>query len=367
MPGAEASRERETKGIAPDAVEAFVREALGQVGLSADDAALVAESLVLSDTMGVHTHGTKLLAQYLRKLVAGGYRPAGRPRILREGPGWAVVDGDSALGQVGCGFAMRLAIAKARDVGTAYVGLGNTGHIGAAGCWALLAAREGLFGMAMGNDVPTVAAPGSRTAVLGSNPFAWAAPQPGGDPIFLDIATAVVAGGKVYAAVQRGEPIPAGWLIGPDGLPTTDAGLFPHATALAPMAGHKGYGIGLLVELLSGVLVGGPIASQVGSWMFDPAERPSRHNAAFVAIDVAAIAAPGGYEATLRRLVDEIHAAQTASGVDRVLLPGEIEWRTRAAALARGMHLPPDVLAKLAEAAQVAGIEPPPWLGTGTA
>lgn len=340
-------------------LEGFVRAALGRVGLTPEDAAVVAEPLVLADTMGVHTHGTKLLAQYLRKLAAGGYRPRGTPRILREGPAWAVVDGDAALGQVGSAFAMRLAIAKARAVGTAYVGLRNTGHIGAAGSYALLAARAGLFGLVVGNDVPSVAAPGSRTAVLGSNPLAWAAPVPGGDPLLLDIATAATAGGKVYAAVQRGEPIPASWLVGPDGLPTSDGSLYPQRASLAPMAGHKGYGIGLMVELLSAVLAGGPTTSGVGSWMFDPADTPSRHNAGFIAIDIATIAAEGDYETGMRRLVAEIHAAPPAANATGVLLPGELEWRRRAESLAAGIDLPADVRRSLAQAAEVAGVALP--------
>jgi LDH2 family malate/lactate/ureidoglycolate dehydrogenase len=268
------------------------------------------------------------------------------------------LDGDSALGQVGCSFATRLAIAKARTTGVAYVGLVNTGHIGAAGGYAVQAAREGMLCIVVGNDVPSVAAPGSRKAVLGSNPLAWAAPVPDGDPIFLDIATAAVAGGKVYAALQRGETIPDSWLIGPDGLPTSDGSLYPQQAALAPMAGHKGYGIGLLVEFLSGVLPGGTSTWQIGSWMFDPAAKPSLHNAGFVAIDVAAVAEPATYRAAVERLTAEIHAAETAVGVERVLLPGEREWRQVREAETAGIRLPADVRAKLDEAAALVGIPP---------
>lgn len=344
--------------VTPAALRDFVRTALAKVGLTPADAAAAAEPLVLADTMGVHTHGTKLLAGYLKKLLAGGYRPGGTPRIVREGPAWGVVDGDAALGQVGCSFATRLAIAKARHAGVAYVGLVNTGHIGAAGAYAVQAAREGMLCIVTGNDVPSVAAPGSRTAVLGSNPLAWAAPVPGGDPIFLDIATAAVAGGKVYAALQRGEAIPDSWLIGPDGLPTSDGSLYPQQAALAPMAGHKGYGIGMLVEFLSGILPGGAITWQIGSWIFDPPAKPSLHNAGFVAVDVAAVADPAAYRAAVERLAGEIHAAATAVGVERVLLPGEREWRQARHAEAAGISLPADVRAKLAEAATLAGMQP---------
>ena len=133
--------------VHPSDLEAFTHSALERVGLGSRDAATTAEALTLADAMGVHTHGTKLLAGYLRKLQGGGYRIHGAPQAIRQGPGWAVVDGDSALGQVGSTFAMNLAIAKARNVGVSYVGLKNTGHIGAAGFYAYMAAREGFFGM----------------------------------------------------------------------------------------------------------------------------------------------------------------------------------------------------------------------------
>ena len=145
----------------------FCIQALTRTGLSTTDAKTTADALVMTDTMGVFTHGTKLLSGYLHRLKGGGYRAVGQPHIEREGPGWAVIDGDSALGQVGSVFAMRTAMTKARNVGIAYVGLRNTGHIGAAGYYAAMAAREGFIAMVTGNDMPSVAAPGSRGAVLG--------------------------------------------------------------------------------------------------------------------------------------------------------------------------------------------------------
>ncbi len=342
--------------IHPSDLEAFVHTALERVGLQPEDATTTAEALTLADTMGVHTHGTKLLAGYLRKLQGGGYKVRGTPKILREGPGWAVVDGDSALGQVGSSFATDLAITKAKTVGIAYIGLKNTGHIGAAGYYAWRAAREGLFCVVVGNDIPSVAAPGSRGAVLGSNPLAWAAPVPQGEPILLDMATAAVAGGKVYAARQRGETIPPTWLIGPDGIPTTDGSLYPQQASLAPMAGHKGYGLGLLAELLSAVIPGGAITWQVGSWMFDPPSQPSLHNAGFIVADIAAIADPDEYQKGVELLCREIRQAPAATGVDSVLLPGEREWASRNQALEQGIRLPADVCEKLAEAARLVGI-----------
>jgi LDH2 family malate/lactate/ureidoglycolate dehydrogenase len=205
----------------------FVIATLRQTGLGQADSAITADALVETDALGVFTHGTKLLAGYLRKLRGGGYRPGATPRIEREGASWALIDGESGLGQVGGVFAIHTALAKARETGMAYVGLRNTGHIGAAGYYATLAARQGMIALVTGNDIPSVAAPGSRGPVLGSNPIAYGIPRGTDDPILLDMATAAVAGGKVYAAHQRGEPIPPTWLIGPDGQPTTDGSLYP--------------------------------------------------------------------------------------------------------------------------------------------
>lgn len=337
----------------------FCVESLQRVGVGSNDALIAANALVRTDAMGVFTHGTKLLIGYLKKLKGGGYRPTGQPRIEREGPGWAVIDGDSALGQIGGEFAIRLAIEKARNVGVAYVGLRNTGHIGATGYYADVAAREGFISMITGNDMPSVAAPGAKGPVLGSNPLAYGVPVTNGDPILLDIATAAVAGGKVYAAHQRGEPIPPTWLIGPDGLPTTDGSLYPAKASLAPMAGHKGYGFGLWCEILSGVLPGGHLTWQIGSWIFDEPSKPSWHNASFMVIDVGAIAPRAEFDQRLKHLIDELHAVPTAEGVDQVLLPGEREWRNFHRAQQEGIPLPADVRAKLQEVSALCGVEMP--------
>lgn len=336
----------------------FCIRCLTQIGMSTVDATTTADALVTTDTMGVFTHGTKLLSGYINRLKGGGYRVAGEPLIEREGAGWAVIDGNSTLGQVGGMFATEIALEKARNVGVAYVGLRNSGHIGAAGYFAAHAARAGFICHVVGNDIPSVAGPGSRGPVLGSNPYAYGIPVAGGDPILLDMATAAVAGGKVYAAHQRGEAIPPTWLIDQDGQPTTDGSLYPKQAALAPMAGYKGYGLGLWAEILSAVLPGGAMTWQVGTWMFDEPSLPSRHNAGIMVIDVATVADPREFTERIQTLTEEIHAAPTANGVDHVLLPGEREWTLRKKALDKGIDLPADVMEKLRLAAEMAGVAP---------
>lgn len=337
----------------------WVVQSLHRVGVPLAEAEGVAQALVRTDAMGISTHGTKLLVGYLKKLKAGGYRPAASPSILREGVAWAVIDGDHGLGQVGCRHALEVAQKKVRVAGMAQVHLIRTGHLGAPGYFAAQAAREGFIAMILGNDIPSVAAPGACRAVLGSNPLAYAIPRIDDDPVLLDIATAAVAGGKVYAARQRGETIPEHWLIGPDGKPTSDASLYPRSASLAPMAGHKGFGLGLWCEILAGVLPGGNFTWQIGSWLFDRPEQPSSHNASIFLLDVSAITDRRQFDQRLKRLVEEITNTPVGPGATPLQVPGQREWMKMRQAEAEGIPLPEDVLAKLVEAADLVNVALP--------
>jgi LDH2 family malate/lactate/ureidoglycolate dehydrogenase len=337
----------------------FARDAFRRAGMSEADAVTGADVLATTDAWGVFTHGTKSLAGYLRRLKAGGLRAQGKQRIFAEGGGWATVDGDSSLGMVTSVFAMQTAIAKARQQGIAYVGVRNSCHFGAAGYYAWLAAREGLIGLAMANDIPSVAAPGSRGAITGSNPLAYAVPTGKRRPMLLDISTATVAGGKVYAAKARGEPIPGNWIIDATGKPTTDLSGFPHSCALLPMSGHKGYGLALLIETLSGILSGAAVTCGVRSWAHDDATLHTLHGAAFLAIDVKCIMPPEEFARKVEALINEIHNSPRADGVERLLVPGELEWERYDRAMKEGIPLPSDVVENLQAAAELTGLDLP--------
>ena len=343
-------------------LEGFCRAALARAGASAEHAAIAADALAMTDSWGVFTHGSKLLPGYVRRLRAGGISRDAEPRITAEGPAWAILDGGSALGQVVGVCAMDEAITRARRSGIAYVGVRRSNHFGAAGYYVARAARAGLVGIAMANDTPSVAAPGSCGPITGTNPFAYAIPAGAGDPIFLDIAMSTVAGGKVYAAHQLGRPIPADWLVDRRGRPTTDASLFLIRPRSAPMTGHKGYGLALLIEGLAALATGAAVTTQVGGWMFGDPSAPTNHGAAFLALDVAAMAGgAAAFAGRVQALIDEIHAAPTAEGVDRLLLPGEREWANRRRALDEGIALPADVVAAIAPLAAELG-PVPDWL-----
>lgn len=342
--------------VADDDLHAFCVAVLTQVGVSADDARTTADVLVTTDTWGVFTHGVKALGGYVRRLRGGGLQPTARPKVVDDGPAWAMVDGHSALGMVTSVFAMHLAMDKARACGVGYVGVRNSCHFGAAGYYAALAAAQDMIGLAMANDIPSVTAPGARGAVTGSNPLAYAVPTEAGPPIMLDMATSAAAGGKVAAAHALGKPVPPGWVVDRDGTPSTDPAAFLQGGALLPMAAHKGFGIALLIEMLSGVLTGAAMTRQVVAWVHGDAALPTGHGAAFLAFDIEALMPVDTFKKRVAGLAQEIHGAPRAPGAERIYLPGEMEWERRAQALASGIVLPPDVVAsvlKLAEEVNV--------------
>lgn len=342
-----------------ESLREFSERALRSTGVPPTPAALAADTLVTTDSWGVFTHGTKNLRGYVRRLRAGGLRPAAEARVIQQGPAWSLVDGGSGLAMPTSVFAMDQAIAKARASGIGFAGVVNSCHFGAAGYYAKRAADQGLIGIAMANDIPSVTAPGARGAVLGSNPLAYAVPHEPDRPILLDMATSTVAGGKVFAAATLGQPIPDGWLTDEQGLPTRDPSKIVHGGALTPMAGHKGYGIALLIEMLSGVLTGAATAWQVVSWSLHDPTLPTGHGAAFIAIDIGAIAGRTAFAERLARLVAEIRATPAAAGSNGVLLPGDLEWQRRARAIEHGIEFPPDVIASLRALADDCGITAP--------
>jgi LDH2 family malate/lactate/ureidoglycolate dehydrogenase len=261
-------------------------------------------------------------------------------------------------------FSMKLAMAKAAASGVALVVVRNSCHFGAAGYYASLAASEGLIGVAVSNDVPSVAAPGSRAAVMGSNPFAFGAPSGHEGAMVLDIATAGVAGGKVAAAAAEGKSVPSSWLVDAEGQPTSDPSLFVQRKAsLAPMAGHKGYGLALMIEILSGALSGAAMRDKVGIWMWEPLGKPTDHSHAFLAINPSVFLGEKVFGERLDDLFRGIRKSPAVRDVDHVMIPGEIEQDKRRDALSAGIDFPAEVLRLLRVAAEENGCPIPSFLG----
>jgi ureidoglycolate dehydrogenase (NAD+) len=351
-----------TDAIAPNRASAqdlkkFCVAAMLKSGLSPEDAELTAEVLVTTDTWGTFTHGSRQLRGLLKNIRSGRLDPKARIEVVSEGPAWAMVDGHYVMPPATSYRSMELAIKKAKVTGMGYVGVKHSSHFGAAGYYAVMAAQEGLIGLSMCNLDPVMVVPGARGRTIGNNPLAYAVPAAPGRPVFLDIALSTVAGTKIFAAQVEGKPIPDNWMVDDEGLPTNDPTGFPTRGAQVPMAGHKGYGLAVLVEALSAVLTGAAIASQVKSWVLDTPE-PTNEGHAFMALDVAAMMPPEVFQARMEGFIREIHEAPKAKGADRIYLPGEMEWERRDAALAQGMVIPPYVLESLRGLAADVALDP---------
>ena len=313
----------------------FATQSLVAAGLSNSNAEITADALITTDTFGVLTHGTKNLNQYIQKMNVGGLDAKAEPTIECEGPAFAIINGNKAVGMVSGCKAMKLAIEKAKQCGIAYVGVKNSCHFGAAGYYANLAAKEGLIGLSMSNADPVIAVPNGSKKAIGTNPFSFAAPLGNGKSVFLDIALSNVAALKVIMAQEKNQEIPNTWLVDEDGQPTTDAFKFPKNASLQPMAAHKGYGFAVLVELLAAVMTGAGILSQVSSWNLDMS---SINNAghAFIAIDVSKMLDLETFYARIGQMADELKNGPKAKGAEKIFLPGEMEWEKREKALASG-------------------------------
>jgi LDH2 family malate/lactate/ureidoglycolate dehydrogenase len=323
----------EEQRYSPKSLHAFGSRVLGAVGVPADDAALVADSLVQADLWGHGSHGMLRLPWYTARLRSGAMTAVTDPAVLVDTGPLVLLDGRDGVGQVLAERARVLAVERARDHGIGAVGVRNSNHFGTAMWFTRRAAADGVVAVLTTNASPAMAPWGGREKVLGTNPWSIAAPAPGGRVVAVDIANTAVARGKIYLAGSRGEPIPEGWALTADGRPTTDPAEGVLGVVL-PMAGHKGYAITFLVDVLSGALTG----SGVGTDVHGPYEPEARSRAGhlFLAIDPCALGDPADYEARVQRLIDEVKGVPLAQGFDEVFYPGEVEDRAEAANLAAG-------------------------------
>jgi ureidoglycolate dehydrogenase (NAD+) len=334
------------KPVKPATLKAFCVEAMVKAGMRQADADITAEVLVTTDTWSVYTHGSKQVRGLMKNYRDNRMDINARAEVIGEGASWGLMDDHRAMPMPTSVMAMNMAIEKAGKNGIACVAVRNSGHYGAAGYYANMAAEKDMIGLSFTNVDPGVAVPGSRVPVMGTNPVAYAVPAGKEYPVMLDIATSVVAASKVFAAKDLKKPIPEGWIIDKDGLPTTDPTGYPEAGALMPMAGHKGYGFALMVEIICGVLAGGDFGSAVTSWVKEIPE-PVNQSHLFIAINIGKFIPIEQFKQRMDELIRFIKSAPRAKGVERIYLPGEMEWESRAKALKSGMMLPDHVMVRL--------------------
>jgi len=337
------ANEIETVEVA--ALEALCAEVLQAAGASAAHAAACVKILIDAELMGISTHGAVRVPDYARRLRSGGIDPKAQPKLERRAPSLARVDGANAVGPAVGLFALEAATGMARETGIAYVGCRASNHFGAIAPYARLACDAG-FAMIAGTNASTTMPPaGGKALRLGNNPLCIAAPGAAGAHFILDMAMSVAARGKIRAALKAGRPIPEGWASDQDGRPTTDP-----AAALAgfllPFGAHKGSGLSMAVDLLSGVLPGARFLTDVVTWV-DNATEPQGTGHFFLLLDPARLTGREAYAAAMARFRELIKQTPAADPSAPVLLPGERELARRARALAHGVELPAALMEEL--------------------
>lgn len=291
-------------------------------GVSSENAAIVADSLVSAELTGLQSHGVQRVKFYADSIEAGGTDPKCAIKTVTDFPGGAVLDAQGALGIVAAYRAMALAIQKAKNVGIGIVNVRNSNHCSCTAYYIRMATEENMLAI-VGSNAPKSMAPwGSREKYLGTNPLAIGAPTHGA-PVMIDMATSVVARGKIILADKKGEPIPEGWAIDADGHPTTDASKALEGCVL-PFGGAKGSGIAMMIDVFSGVLSGAAYGSHINNPLAHP-DRPMDTGHCMIAIDISKFQDPEEFKAAMDTYRDEVKSLKPAAGVKEIFMPGEIE------------------------------------------
>ena len=332
-------------------LEGFAARLLEAGGYATRHAAETAALLVWANLRGVESHGVLRIPRYLDAVQAGAIDPCAIPKRVRVRGATAVIDAKRAPGAVGMNMAVPQAVALARDHGIGWCAVRRITHAGAVGYFAEQVADAGLVGIVMTASKPLMTYFGAKSEAVSTNPIAIAAPRGSGlSPLLLDMSTSAVSLGKVLAARDAGTSIPVGWGVDSDGNDVTD----PAAVAsLLPMAGAKGSGLSLMVELLCSVLVATPIIAPA------LAGEPVGLNGFVLAVEPAAFSDEGGFEAQAHDLSLAIQTLSPAAGVDRVRLPGERGYETAQARRAEGIPLAIGTAARLSELAAASGVATP--------
>lgn len=320
-------------------------------GVDLVQAESLGDNLAWCDMVGRRNHGIERLPILLRRVATGAIRCPCDPQITRLAPAVERIDADAGFGHHSGKLGVDRACALAAETGVGVAGVRNSNFFGAGAYYVQLAADRGMIGLAVSNSFPKVAAHGGSAPVLGTNPLSFSAPRSGGRSILLDMSTAAMAGSSVREAIAKGELLEPGLAIDAGGAPIRDPALAASGTLL-PAGGPKGFGLAILVELLSGVLTGAGVSSEVAS-MYADLDRPGNNGHLFVAIDIARWMP---LEQFVQR-VEALTAGLTApAGSGPVRLPGDERWEEYARSEREGILIEDHTLQRIEELARDLGI-----------
>jgi L-2-hydroxycarboxylate dehydrogenase (NAD+) len=344
-----------------DVIRSFMEDVFRSVGVPDHHAAIIADILLASDLRGIESHGTGRLKMYYDRIKDGRIDPKSADmRIVKESPTTAVIDGGHGMGHVVAHRAMTMAMDKAAEFGMGSVAVRNSTHFGIDGYYPLMAIKRGMIGFSVTNARPSIAPTFGVEPMLGTNPIAFGAPSDEDCPFLFDGATSITQRGKVEVLNRKGLPTPSGWIIDDKGNPATEsadilAGLVEKRNALLPLggfgealSGHKGFGLSVIVELLSASLQDGAYLRGLSG--LDADGNPARFRVGhfFLAIDIEHFVPLETFKHTTGNILRDLRGSTKSPGHDRIWTAGEKEWENEARIAVEGVPINSNLRAELA-------------------
>ena len=355
--------------VQPDALRAFCVRVFEKLDVPKREAEITTDVLLAANLRGVDSHGVARLRRYVKGLQDGVMLARPDEKVVSETATVALIEAGAGLGQPVSYRAMKLAIKKASEYGSGFVAVRNSNHYGIAGYYAMMALEHDMIGLSMTNAAVLVVPTFGRDARLGTNPIAVAAPAGQERPFVLDMATSTVPRGKLEVYNRQEKPLPEGWATDETGTPTSDAGhvldnllarrgggLLPLGGAGELLGGHKGYGLSLLVDILSGVLPGAGYADNIYPKTPEGKPLPADVGHFFGAINVEAFRPLDEFKATMDDIISRLKATPKAEGFSRIYIHGEKEFEVAEHRAKEGIPLGPKVEADLKSIGQELGV-----------
>ena len=339
--------------IDPTKLRAYVTDIFLCLKIDATKAALLADSLVMADLWGHSSHGVLRTSWYGTRIRNKVMDPRAEIEVLMDTGPLLALDGHNGIGQHITNEAVHILSERAKQYGTACATIRRSGHFGTAMYFTKILADQNMIGFLATNASPAMAPYGGVEKMVGNNPQSWAAPTNSEAPFILDISHTAVARGKIYLAKDKNEPIPDHWAVSKDGIPTTDPSEAIEGTLL-PMAGHKGFGLSAMMDVLSGILSNSSFGTAVnGPYVPD---KPSGVGHFLFAIDIGKIRDISDFKADMDEMITNWKQSQHAAGYSDIYYPGEKEHLHFQQTKADGLHLPEDTIANLIAFADSCGL-----------
>lgn len=336
-------------------LKTFGTKVMVAAGLEQDEAALFMENLLFADCRGVGSHGISRLINYAKRVKCGVITPGANVEVLQESAATLVLDGHNGIGAKIARQAMDLSIQKAKEAGCCTTTVRGGNHYGVGAFYSKYAAEQGMIAWVLSVSSTAVAPTGGAKAMLGTNPFSLAVPAGTNDPFDLDMATSVVARGKVVLAKKNGKDIPEGWGLDKQGLPTTDPDEVLDDGFMLPFGDYKGYGIGLFIDLMCGCLAGGTNSRTTPSFWNDY-ERPQDLGYFMVVIDPSKFLPLPLFRERVDAMLEEFKNCPTAPGTERVYVAGEIEAEKERKSAELGVEISDAVAEELRRVGETYGV-----------